>query len=106
MSTKFVVETQLLENYGAHTWDYKGACPNRWKFKGGNDYLVSGFDREQDALAHVARHNCQVNHYFVESVTKVTEYRAWKLEFDLMDDDQYDENLFRLRNLIDAGEAS
>ena len=45
---KFVIETQGLENYGAHndTADY-------WKFKIGERYIITGFEREQDAIAFV-----------------------------------------------------
>jgi len=35
---KLMITTQIQENYGAHDWDGKGACPQYWKFKGGNDY--------------------------------------------------------------------
>jgi hypothetical protein len=37
---KLVIDTQYCENYGAHTWDGKGECPQRWKFKGGSTYVV------------------------------------------------------------------
>ena len=37
-----VVETQYRENYGAHSWDGEGECPQYWKNKGGETYLVSG----------------------------------------------------------------
>ena len=39
---KLVIHTQFKENYGAHTWDGKGECPQYWKFKGGDTYVVSG----------------------------------------------------------------
>lgn len=52
---KFVVSTQFLENYGAHCEDGKFASGNAyWKMKGGTDYIVSGLDRIQDAVAFVA----------------------------------------------------
>jgi len=35
-----VIDTQFQENYGAHDWDGEGACPQRWKFKGGSSYKV------------------------------------------------------------------
>ena len=35
---KLMITTQIQENYGAHDWDGVGACPQYWKFKGGNDY--------------------------------------------------------------------
>ena len=37
-----VVDTQYMENYGAHDWDGVGACPQYWKFKGGSSYKVTG----------------------------------------------------------------
>jgi hypothetical protein len=38
--SKLVITTQVKENYGAHDWDGKGECPQYWKFKGGNTYVV------------------------------------------------------------------
>jgi hypothetical protein len=37
---KIVITTQIRENYGAHDWDGQGTCPQRWKCKGGNTYVV------------------------------------------------------------------
>ena len=37
---KLVIQTQYKENYGAHDWDGKGECPQYWKFKGGDTYVV------------------------------------------------------------------
>lgn len=37
---KLVILTQFRENYGAHDWDGKGECPQYWKFKGGDTYIV------------------------------------------------------------------
>lgn len=39
---KLVIQTQYKENYGAHDWDGQGECPQYWKFKGGDTYVVSG----------------------------------------------------------------
>lgn len=51
---RFVIRTQTLENYGAHCEDGKFSSGNAyWKFKSGNDYLVYGLDRMQDAVAFV-----------------------------------------------------
>ena len=36
---KLHIQTQYMENYGAHDWDGLGECPQRWKFKGGEDYF-------------------------------------------------------------------
>ena len=38
---KAVVQTQHMENYGAHDWDGKGECPQYWKAKGGNTYIFN-----------------------------------------------------------------
>ena len=35
-----VIDTQYMENYGAHDWDGSGECPQYWKFKGGEEYMV------------------------------------------------------------------
>jgi hypothetical protein len=35
---QLLITTQTQENYAAHDWDGKGACPQYWKFKGGQDY--------------------------------------------------------------------
>jgi len=37
---KLVIYTQFRENYGAHDWDGKGECPQYWKNKGGDTYVV------------------------------------------------------------------
>ena len=44
---KIVIQTQIRENYGAHAWDGEGECPQRWKCKGGNTYIVSDVTLEQ-----------------------------------------------------------
>ena len=44
---KLVISTQHRENYGAHDWDGVGECPQYWKFKGGDTYVVSNVTVEQ-----------------------------------------------------------
>lgn len=40
-----IVHTQYCENYGAHDWDGTGECPQYWKNKGGDTYVLdSGVD--------------------------------------------------------------
>ena len=41
--SKLLITTQVYENYGAHTWDGVGECPQYWKAKGGNYYVVKQF---------------------------------------------------------------
>ena len=52
---KLIITTQVQENYGAHTWDGKGDCPQHWKFKGGNDYVfnLGPLGRSPDALSEL-----------------------------------------------------
>ena len=38
---KAIIQTQHMENYGAHDWDGEGECPQRWKPKGGNTYIFN-----------------------------------------------------------------
>ena len=41
---QLLITTQYRENYGAHDWDGEGACPQYWKNKGGNYYLITGVE--------------------------------------------------------------
>ena len=41
---KLVILTQYRENYGAHDWSGEGDCPQYWKNKGGETYVVEGVD--------------------------------------------------------------
>ena len=51
----FFIATQTLENYGAHAASGRWADGAAyWKMKGGTDYIISGVDRIQDAVAFVA----------------------------------------------------
>ena len=47
---KLHITTQYMENYGAHDWDGQGECPQRWKFKGGEDYFMplDGYNAEHE----------------------------------------------------------
>ena len=49
---KFVlfIQTQYKENYGAHAWDGKGECPQYWKFKGGEEIILSKTLSLEEAL--------------------------------------------------------
>ena len=44
---KIVIDTQFRENYGAHDWDGTGTCPQYWKYKGGDSYVVRDLTIEQ-----------------------------------------------------------
>lgn len=43
---KLVIQTQIRENYGAHDWDGKGECPQHWKNKGGDTYVVENLSKQ------------------------------------------------------------
>ncbi len=46
---KLVIHTQHRENYGAHAWDGEGECPQYWKCKGGETYVVNNLTPKQIA---------------------------------------------------------
>lgn len=52
---KLHIVTQYMENYGAHDWDGQGECPQRWKFKGGEDYFILNVNSDADAESAVAQ---------------------------------------------------
>ena len=77
---KLLIQTQVYENYGAHDWDGKGECPQYWKAKGGNDYVIKKF-RGGDAQATQAvmalRSQIeQDNEYYREQII------GWSIEKD------------------------
>lgn len=37
----FLVVAQYEENYGAHDWDGTGECPQYWKMKGGDEFIIT-----------------------------------------------------------------
>lgn len=44
---KLVITTQIRENYGAHDWDGVGQCPQHWRCKGGDVYVVTNLTPAQ-----------------------------------------------------------
>lgn len=91
---RLIITTQVRENYGAHSWDGEGECPQYWKFKGGNDYELpieaSDIDRLQEIVA-LHRDQCESSdEYFEEwiiswevlSDNELTEYERDQMEFD------------------------
>jgi len=56
---KLVILTQFRENYGAHDWDGKGECPQYWKFKGGDTYIVEvSLEEAQDRQFYKDVYKC------------------------------------------------
>ena len=98
--TNFVITTQFLENYGAHSESGKFADGMAyWKMKGGTDYLVSGLDRIQDAVAFVAAIAMENSLYAKEFPVE------WKSESEwldaLPDDEEYREFLLEQLKRVD-----
>ena len=88
---KLLIQTQVYENYGAHDWDGVGACPQYWKAKGGNDYVVKKF--KGDATMAVMGLRSQIesnNDHFQETIVDfrvvkddyLTDFERSQLEYD------------------------
>ena len=75
---KLLITTQVYENYGAHDWDGTGECPQYWKAKGGNDYVVKKF--KGDATTAVMALSSQIEE-------DNEGYRETIIDFRLVKDD-------------------
>jgi len=83
----FVVTTQGLENYGAHCESGKFADGQAyWKFKSGTDYLVTGLDRPQDAMAFVAAIGMENTVGWKEFPSDVKTLEEFRSDFDMSDE--------------------
>ena len=90
----FIVLTQILENYGAHSEDGRFASGNAyWKFKSGETYLVEDLDRPQDAMAYVAAAFTENGIAFKEFPTQVL---TWDEYWDTIKEDSEDYRDFQL----------
>jgi hypothetical protein len=93
---QLLITTQIQENYGAHDWDGEGACPQYWKFKGGNDYkfdLGSNLRADDALLELVAVFAQQIeenNDYYRNNIIGwevvaddyLTDFEKSQLEYD------------------------
>jgi hypothetical protein len=91
---KLHIWTQDHENYGAHDWDGEGACPQRWKAKGGADFFVVKFrGGEAEATTAVMALRSSIeerNEYFRREVLGwnivdndyLTEFEQSQLEYE------------------------
>ena len=93
---KLMIQTQVQENYGAHDWDGEGACPQYWKFKGGNDYsyALGPVMRNAEALSELIelfRSQIEVDNegfreyiigWSVESDDYLTDFEQSQLEYE------------------------
>lgn len=93
---EYFVTTTGLENYGAHCESGKYAEDKHyWKFKSGTDYIVSGFDRPQDAMAFVASLCMENGIGWKEFPAEVQTMSEWESQFD--DDDHYDKEFHKFK---------
>ena len=85
---EFVVSTQGLENYGAHQDSGRFAAGEAyWKFKSGTDYLVTGLDRPQDAMAFVAAIGIENGIGWKEFPVEVKTLDEFRKEFGNLEDE-------------------
>lgn len=83
---KIVLHTQIHENYGAHDWDGKGQCPQRWKAKGGESYEV-----QRDLTSAEAADTALVNSLVETARAKVNRksdhYEEYVIDWELVTPD-------------------
>jgi len=88
-----VIETQYQENYAAHDWDGNGECPQRWKFKGGSSYKITGVPLNIDCDEVVDMVRSDIEHsdnyskqHILSWVIESDNYLSWfeksQLEYD------------------------
>ncbi len=67
---KLLITTQVYENYGAHDWDGEGECPQRWKAKGGSDYVVKNINvnKVTETVMGVRDQIEESNDHFLEKI--------------------------------------
>lgn len=84
---KLVIQTQYRENYGAHAWNGVGACPQYWKNKGGDTYVVNvSLAQAQDPAFYTAVDAC------IEHCSNYSE--EYVINHELVDDVDFDINDF------------
>ena len=69
--SKLVIQTQHRENYGAHDWDGVGECPQYWKFKGGNTYVVRNL---------TSQHINKIVEHGIPTLSSLIEFRSEAFE--------------------------
>lgn len=82
---KLVIWTQHRENYGAHDWDGQGECPQYWKCKGGDTYVI-------DVNIDEAMSEAFYDDVFACINSSSDYFEEYVLGSDLIDDIDYDES--------------
>lgn len=80
---KIVITTQCRENYGAHDWDGNGACPQYWKFKGGDTYVVANLSPTQ--VLKIKETGIPTLKTLIES--KNDAFEEYVIDWSILDDD-------------------
>lgn len=108
----YLIVTQTLENYGAHDKDGRFSSGNAyWKFKGGDEYIITGLARIQDAVAYVAA-RCSNNIGYKEFPTSWEEVSAdYQTEFEKSQQEhegeiRYPANRINVQAELDAKRAA
>lgn len=83
-----VIYTQVRENYGAHDWDGQGECPQYWKMKGGNTFII----REVSIEDNMSAEWWQAVEAAVESRSEM--FEEYIISADLVDDIDFDESKY------------
>ena len=90
---KLLITTQVYENYGSHDWDGTGECPQYWKAKGGNDYVIkniTNFGNVTEMVMSVRSSIESDNAFYRESIIGweivsddyLTEFEREQLEYE------------------------
>jgi len=101
---RVVVRTQVWENYGAHSWDGQGECPQYWKAKGGRDITLRAWSvepLESEARALAAEWSGECNNYFQEEMIGWRLLAPGQLTEDESDRLAWDPILCKLKEMVD-----
>ena len=81
---KLVINTQFMENYGAHDWNGEGECPQYWKMKGGSTYVVEDLQE-----SHIVKINMDGIPTLESLICHDDDYsREYILGWDIVEDDE------------------
>ncbi len=74
-----IIHTQYRENYGAHDWDEKGECPQYWKNKGGETYVLDSGVNEFDFISAVQHSSNYSEEFVIDSYESddLPEHEEW-----------------------------
>jgi hypothetical protein len=101
MNTTYIVTTQGLENYGAHAESGKFSDNNHyWKFKSGTEYMVTGLDREQDAMAFVMAIGAENGIGWKEYPCDIQTNEDWMKQWDMSDENDKEYYEFKMKHMV------